>query len=253
MSGFHEEDPLGKSYDWRLLLRLLRYLRPYRGAVAASFLLILAMAALDLAGPYLTKVAIDRHISRGDGAGLCGWPALAAGLVGGLAVRFGQVYLLQMTGQRIVFDLRREIFGHLQRLHLAYFDRNPVGRLMTRVTSDVRGQRAVHLGRGHRLRRPVHALRHHGRDVGHELAVGAHHLADPCSFWSPTGSAGAWNPSGKPEVGGADQRLPAVENLTGMAVVQLFRREERNLRAFADINRKHADADVKVIVYDSVF
>ena len=70
MSGFHEEDPLGKSYDWRLLLRLLRYLRPYRGAVAASFLLILAMAALDLAGPYLTKVAIDRHISRGDGAGL---------------------------------------------------------------------------------------------------------------------------------------------------------------------------------------
>ena len=138
MSGFHEEDPLGKSYDWTLLLRLLRYFAPYRGAVAASFLLIAAMAGLDLTPPYLTKVAIDRFIARGDGAGLLGVAGLFVGaLLAAFVVRYGQVYLLQMTGQRIVFDLRRQIFSHLQRLHVGYFDRNPVGRLMTRVTNDV--------------------------------------------------------------------------------------------------------------------
>ena len=88
--------------------------------------------------PYLTKVAIDRHIAQGDAAGL---PALAAlylvTLVLAFAVRFAQVYILQLTGQRVMLEMRRRIFGHLQRLHVGFFDRHPVGRLMTRVTSDV--------------------------------------------------------------------------------------------------------------------
>ena len=89
-------------------------------------------------GPYLTKVAIDRHIARGDAAGLAGVAGLyLLALAGAFVVRFGQNYIMQMTGQRIMQDMRREIFAHLQRLHVGYFDRNPVGRLMTRVTTDV--------------------------------------------------------------------------------------------------------------------
>lgn len=257
MSGFHEEDPLGKSYDWRLLLRLLRYLRPYRGAVAASFLLILAMAALDLAGPYLTKVAIDRHISRGDGAGLLRVASLwLLALLAAFAVRFGQVYLLQMTGQRIVFDLRREIFGHLQRLHLAYFDRNPVGRLMTRVTSDVDAVNELFTSGVVTVFGDLFTL----CGIMGVMLVMNWRLAlttfavIPLFFlvtnWFRRGARESFRETRKWV---AQINAFLQENLTGMAVVQLFRREERNLRAFADINRKHADANVRAIFYYSVF
>src|SRR5262245_49089717 len=96
------------------------------------------MSLLDLVGPYLTKIAIDTYIRSGDAAGLFGIASLyGVVLLAAFAVRFGQVYILQMTGQRIMLDMRREIFGRLQQLHVAYFDRSPVGRLMTRVTTDV--------------------------------------------------------------------------------------------------------------------
>src|SRR5439155_1684504 len=132
------EDLVAKSYDRTLLRRLLTYLRPYQAAVAVSFLLIVVMAGLDLVGPYLTKLAIDRYITKGNAPG----PARVAALylltlLGAFAVRYGQVYILQMTGQKVMLDMRRQIFGHLQRLHVGFFDRNPVGRLMTRVTTDV--------------------------------------------------------------------------------------------------------------------
>src|SRR5687767_4541792 len=133
-----EEDPIDRAYDWQLLRRLLRYLKPYKGAVAISLALIVVMAGLDLVGPYLTKVAIDRYIAKGadDGLGLVALLYVAA-LAAAFGVRFLQVYIMQMTGQRVTQDMRREIFGHLQKLHVGYFDRNPVGRLMTRVTTDV--------------------------------------------------------------------------------------------------------------------
>src|SRR5439155_10296236 len=132
------EDLVAKSYDRTLLRRLLTYLRPYTAAVAVSFLLVVVMAALDRVGPYLTKIAIDRHITRGDASGLAGVAALyMLTLLAAFAVRYGQVYILQMTGQKVMLDMRRQIFGHLQRLHVGFFDRHPVGRLMTRVTTDV--------------------------------------------------------------------------------------------------------------------
>ena len=113
-ASFHEDDAVAKSYDRTLLLRLLTYLRPYKAAVAVSFLLIVVMAGLDLAGPYLTKVAIARHIQRGDAAGLAGVAALyLLTLLLAFVVRFGQVMILQMTGQRVMLDMRRAIYGHL--------------------------------------------------------------------------------------------------------------------------------------------
>src|SRR3990172_7051717 len=243
VSGFHEEDPLGKSHDWRLLLRLLRYLGPYRGSVAASFLLILGMAGLDLVGPYLTKIAIDRHIARGDGAGLLAVATLwLLALMAAFAVRYGQVYLLQMTGQRIVFDLRREIFAHLQRLHLAYFDRNPVGRLMTRVVSDVDAVNELFTSGVVTVFGDLFTL---CGIMGVMLAMNwrlalVTFAVIPLFFvvtnWFRRGARESFR-----ETRRWVARINAFlqESLSGMMVVQLFRREERNLTAFAEINRKH--------------
>jgi ABC-type multidrug transport system fused ATPase/permease subunit len=127
-----------KSYDRTLLLRLLTYLRPYKAAVAASFLLIVVMAGLDLAGPYLTKVAIDRHIRQGDARACAAVAALyLLTLLLAFVVRFGQV--TDPADDRAARDAGHApaIYGHLQALHVGFFDRNPVGRLMTRVTTDV--------------------------------------------------------------------------------------------------------------------
>lgn len=134
----HEEEALGKAYDARLMRRLLAYLRPHRGRVIAAVTVLLLAAAVELTGPILTKIAIDRAIPEGDVSLLL---LLAIALLASLLIAFvleaAQTLLTTWLGQHVMYDLRRQIFGHLQRLPLPYFDRNPVGRTMTRVTSDV--------------------------------------------------------------------------------------------------------------------
>ncbi len=150
-----EEEALGKAYDARLMKRLLQYLKPYWRIVAASLALLVVDSLLQSTGPLLTKLAVDRYlVPSGHGQSII--PALNAWLskdpmagltqlailylaivVFGFVFDFGQTYLMQWTGQRAMFDLRRELMTHLQTLDVAYFDRNPVGRLVTRVTSDV--------------------------------------------------------------------------------------------------------------------
>ena len=134
----HDEDVLGKAYDARLMRRLLGYLRPYSPQVAVAFGALVGGSALQLAQPYLMKVAIDRYIARHDPSGLP-WVALGflAVLLGSFVFEFVQTYVLQYVGQRIMFDMRMQIYGHLQRVDVQYYDQNPVGRLMTRVTTDV--------------------------------------------------------------------------------------------------------------------
>ena len=134
----HEEEALGKAYDSRLMRRLLGYLRPYWRSVMLALVAIISGSLLQLAQPYLTKIAIDEYIANADLAGL-NWVALLflLVLVSSFALEFAQTWLMQMTGQRIMFDMRMQIYTHLQRLSLRDYDRNPVGRLMTRVTTDV--------------------------------------------------------------------------------------------------------------------
>jgi ATP-binding cassette subfamily B protein len=134
----HEEEALGKAYDARLMRRLLRYLYPYRWRVIAAVLMLVAASAVELVGPWLTKLAIDDAIATGDRGllGLLGSLYLLSLLLSG-ALGYGRTLLTTWIGQSVMRDLRGQIFGHLQRLNLAFFDRNPVGRLMTRVTSDV--------------------------------------------------------------------------------------------------------------------
>jgi len=257
VSGFHEEDALAKQYDRKLLVRLLRYLRPYKLAVAASFVLIVIMAGLDLVGPWLTKEAIDKHISRGDTRGLGAIAALyMAVLVAAFAVRFGQVWILQVTGQKVMVDMRRAIYAHLQRLPVAYFDRNPVGRLMTRVTTDVDAVNELFTSGVVTVFGDLFTL--FGIMgvmvwMNWRLALVTFAVI-PLFFvvtnWFRRGSRRSFR-----EVRKWIARINAFlqENITGMSVVQLFRREERNVAAFAEINRKHADANMDQIFYYAVF
>jgi ATP-binding cassette, subfamily B, multidrug efflux pump len=149
-----EEESLGKAYDSRLMRRLLRYMRPYRTVVAASLILLFIDSLLQIIGPLLTKLAVDRYLVPTGHARTFptldhwlssnAWHGLSqiaflylCVVVLGFFFDFGQTYLMQWTGQKAMFDLRRELMSHLQRLDLAFFDKNPVGRLVTRVTTDV--------------------------------------------------------------------------------------------------------------------
>ena len=137
-NSLHEEEALGKAYDGRLMRRLLRYARPYRGLVVASLVLLLLDGALQLVAPALTRRVIDVAIPRADTQLVVTSAALfAATLVLQFVFTYGETMLTSLLGQRVMRDLRIEIFTHLQRLSISFFDRNPVGRLVTRVTSDV--------------------------------------------------------------------------------------------------------------------
>src|SRR4051812_3287863 len=148
----HEEEVLGKAYDARLMKRLLGYLRPYKWQTALALGSIVLKAIADVLGPVLTMVAIDRYLSAHMGTGgayrfaysaLSDWLspepytgiAQIAGIYVGLlafsfVVEYGQTYYMQWVGQMAMFDLRAEIFRHLQRMHVGFYDRNPVGRLV---------------------------------------------------------------------------------------------------------------------------
>jgi ATP-binding cassette subfamily B protein len=133
-----QDEILDKGYDARLLRRLLVYLRPYRGLAGLAVVLLLAGACLALVGPVLTQRALDVAIPSRDTGLLATLAAVfLAALLVEFLVEYGQTLLTALIGQRVMYDLRMQIFGHLQRLSISYFDRNPVGRLMTRVTSDV--------------------------------------------------------------------------------------------------------------------
>jgi ATP-binding cassette, subfamily B, multidrug efflux pump len=147
-----EEEVVGKAYDSRLMRRLLAYMRPYWRAVSVSLVLLLINSVLQILGPLITLEAIDRylvpagrrmpwldrHLSADPWTGLTQLSAIYLAIIAAaLVLEFGQVYLMQRTGQHAMFDLRRQLMQHLQRLDVAYFDRTPVGRLVTRVTSDI--------------------------------------------------------------------------------------------------------------------
>ena len=134
----HEDEILGKAYDARLMARVLRYLKPYWKLLAVSLVFLLLQTGGQLLGPYITKVAIDRYIAERDVHGLDLMALAYLGVVFfSFIVLFIQTYTTQYTGQRAMHDLRMEIFSHLQKQDMAYFDRHAVGRLMTRTINDV--------------------------------------------------------------------------------------------------------------------
>src|SRR5262249_15848926 len=141
VSDLDLDDGAGRAYDHRLGRRLFAYLRPYRGQVIAAVVITLAAAAVQLAYPWLTKAAIDLRIRPLRPRDTAGLDRIGLAYLPGLAIGMGlgslQTQVMQRVGQSLMVDLRADLFRHLQRLPIAYFDRQPLGRLMTRVTNDV--------------------------------------------------------------------------------------------------------------------
>jgi len=147
MSNLHEEEALGKAYDSRLMRRLLRYMKPYKWRVALALLMVAIVTPLELAPPLIFQKGIDKYfvpelkglITEASAWSGIGWLSLLllAVLVFDFLAQYIQIRIMQRVGQQTMYDMRREIFGHMQRLPMSYFDRNPVGRLVTRVTTDV--------------------------------------------------------------------------------------------------------------------
>ncbi len=252
-----DDEVLGKAYDARLMRRLLGYMRPYRARIGLAFVSILGLSILQLAPPYLTKVAIDTHIAAGDVDGLT---PLALLLLGVLVVSYllesVQTWALQVTGQRIIFDLRAQIHAHLQRLDVAFFDRNPVGRLMTRVTTDVDALNELFASGVVSVFRDIFML----AGIAIVLFVMDWRLAlvalsvlpliAAVTQWFRRHARQSYR-----EVRGWLARINAFlqENVTGMATVQLFRREARQYERFDAVNRACRDAHLASVFFYAVF
>ena len=253
----HEEDVLGKAYDAGLMRRLLGYLRPYVPHVVVAFVAIVGGSLLQLAQPYLMKIAIDDHIATGDLTGL-NWLAVAflAILVGSFVLEYLQTWTLQITGQYVMFDMRMQIYGHLQRIDVQYYDKNPVGRLMTRVTSDVdvlnelftAGVVSV-FGDIFLLIGIIVALAMMDWRLA-AIAFTVLPLIVMVTQWFRRHVRESYR-----QVRTWIARINAFlqEHITGMPTVQLFRRESVTRDAFDAINRGHRDANIESIHYYAIF
>ena len=253
----HDEEVLGKAYDARLMRRLLQYLKPYWRQVLVALAAIFVGGAASLAQPYLIKIAIDRFVITRQ---LDGLNVLAALYLLVLVTAFGAEYLqtwtMQLTGQRIMFDLRMAIYEHLQRLDLRFYDRTPVGRLMTRVTSDVDVLNDLLTSGVVTVFGDVFAL------VGimvmmlwmnwrlAVVALAVLPLVVLVTQWFRQNVRDSYR-----VVRGWIARINAFlqENITGMTTVQLFRREALNFARFDQIDRNHRDANIESIFYYAVF
>jgi ATP-binding cassette subfamily B protein len=258
MNGqMHEDEVLGKAYDARLMRRLLQYLRPYWRAALVALAAILAHAALQLVPPYLTRQAIDVAIPAADYTTLRLIAALyIAALVAEFALEFLQTTTLQMTGQRIMFDLRSEIYDRLQRLDVQYFDRNPVGRLMTRVTTDVDALNELFTAGVVSVFGDVFALAAIMAAMlllDWQLALVAFAVIPIIALVTNWFRVHVRQTYREVRLRIAQINAFLQEHLTGMATVQLFRREQRSLADFDRINRAHMDANLRSIFYYAVF
>ena len=253
----HDDEVIGKAYDSRLMRRLLTYLRPYRPQVVLAVVAIIGHAVLELAPPYLTKIVIDDYIPARDLSGLAGIAAIyLAVLAGSFGLEYLQTWTMQATGQRIMFDLRMQMMTHLHRLDLRFYDRNPVGRLMTRVTTDVDvlndlftsgvvsvfgdvftliGIMAVLVWMDWRLALVAFSVLPLIALITQWFRVNVRESYRTVRMWIA--------------------RINAYlqERFTGMSTVQLFRREARDYDAFDEIDRRHRDANVDSIFYYAVF
>jgi len=253
----HEEAVLGKAYDARLMRRLLGYVRPYRASAALALLYIIAASGLSVLPPYLTKLAIDRSIRAGDMKGLTEISALyVLTLAATFAFSYGQTWVMNLMGQRIMFDLRMQIFTHLQRLDVAFFDKNPVGRLMTRVTTDVDALNELFtagvisvFGDIFTLAAIVITL----FLMNYRLALAIFSVV-PLLFLITLLFKIKVRDSFR-RVRTAIARINAFlqENITGTAVVQIFNQERKQFEKFTRINREHLNANLQSIFYYSIF
>jgi ATP-binding cassette subfamily B multidrug efflux pump len=270
MASHHEEEVLGKAYDSRLMKRLLTYLRFYKWQVGISLVAILIKAGADVLGPYLVAVEIDRYLAPTGKTGfldsilsrdpLVGIAELAAIYVGLITLSFLleylQTYFMQWTGQMVMFDLRSQIFRHLQRMHIGFYDKNPVGRLVTRVTTDVDALNEMFTSGVVSLFEDVFVL---AGIVGIMLCMNwklalITFAVLPLIGYATTIFRDKVRDSYR-RIRVAIARINAYlqEHVSGMTVVQLFNREERAFDKFSDVNATHMDAFKDAIMAHAVY
>jgi ATP-binding cassette subfamily B multidrug efflux pump len=274
MAGsIHEEEILGKAYDSRLMRRLLTYLRPYKWQVAIALVAIVFKAGADVLGPYLTKIAVDKYLAHVPGPEAHTWlgsklssaPMTGIAQVAGLYVaslvisfflEYLQTYYMQWTGQMVMFDLRSQIFRHLQRMHVGFFDKNPVGRLVTRVTTDVDALNEMFTAGVVAIFEDVFVLA--GivaimMKMNWKLALITFAVL-PFIFIATMIFRRKVRDSYR-RIRVAIARINAYlqEHVSGMMVLQLFNREKRAFDQFAKINASHMDAFMDAIMAYAVY
>ncbi len=266
MSDFREEEALGKAYDVRLTRRLLGYLRPYKWQVVFALALTLLINPLELVSPYLFKVAVDSYIIPVVGqklllrAGLIGlgWVTLAylATLVVGFALQYAQITVMQRVGQETMYDLRGAIFSKMQRLPMSFYDRSPVGRLVTRVTTDVDALNELFAAGLVTMINDVFLLvimagwmlKWNWRLALASFGVVPLILVVTVLFRTRVRDANR-------RIRTAIARINSFlqEHISGMAVVQLFNRERKARKQFAKLNETHMLAYKDAILAFALF
>jgi ATP-binding cassette subfamily B protein len=252
-----DQDAPAARYDAALLRRLLGYLRPYRPLAAGAVLLLLLQSGLALVGPRLTEHALDVAIPRMD-SGLLGLLAALylATLLFELVTEYAGALLTAFVGQRVMYDLRMQIFGHLQRLSVTYFDRNPVGRLMTRVTSDVETLNELFSSGVVTIFGDVFTLvAIMGMMLAIDFELALVTFAVIPLVWL---TAAVFRRRVRDAFRDIRYRLARLnaflqERLSGMRVVQLFGREADSARRFAELNREHLGAHLRSIRIYAIF
>jgi ATP-binding cassette subfamily B protein len=265
-----EEEALGKVYDTRLMRRLAGYLRPYRTLVAASVALLIISSLVGIVGPYLTKIAIDRYLNpqpvsspfdpylpvdRWEGLNLVALVYLAT-LLAGFVFSYAQTYLMQYTGQRVMYDLRTQIFGHLQKLDLQYYDRTPVGRLVTRVTTDVDVLNELFAAGVVAIFGDLLSLAFIGAamiSLSPPLTAAGLAVAPLVIGVTFLFRRAARDANRRIRVAIAKINAYLQEHVSGMAVVQLFNREAKSREQFDRTNADHRDAYKDAIFAHALF
>ncbi len=266
MSDFREEEALGKAYDSHLMRRLLHYLRPYKWSVIFALALTAAVTPLEAVSPYLFKIAVDSYIvpvTRNQityDVGMRGLIWVTVGFLAALMLAFGLQYLqmrvMQRVGQQTMYDLRKEIFAHLQRLPISFYDRSPVGRLVTRVTTDVDALNELFAAGVVAMLNDfvllvffvVLLLKLNWRLALATFAVLPFILLVTLLFRNSVRDANR-------RIRTAIARINAFlqEHISGMAVVQLFNRERKARQEFAQLNRNHMVAYKDAILAYALF
>jgi ATP-binding cassette, subfamily B, multidrug efflux pump len=271
MAG-QDEEVLGKAYDSRLMRRLLGYLRPYRVQVVIALTAIILKAFCDVLGPYLTKTAIDKYLSRSAGSGnsfldpiLSSKPLVGIAQIGGMyfglllasfVFEFLQTYYMQWTGQKAMFDLRAEIFRHLQRMHVAFFDKNPVGRLVTRTTTDVDALNEMFTAGVVSIFEDIFVL---AGILGimlymdWKLALVTFSVLPFIFVGTKIFRDKVRDSYRRIRVAIAKINSYLQEHVTGIVVLQLFNREKKAYKKFEKVNEQHMDAFKDAIMAHAVY
>jgi len=253
----HDDEISGKGYDQRLMARLLSFTRPYVGLIVLGFILTLSASLLQLAGPYLTKLAIDEYIAVKNIPGLYIILLLYMGVLALVfLIQFFQIYSMQYFGQKLMYDIRSKIFSHLQKQSLRFFDKNPVGRLMTRVTSDVESLNQMFtqgivtiFGDIFLLFGIIIALLY----LDFRLALWTFSVIPVLFIITFIFRSKVRQAFRNIRKWIATINSYVQENITGMTIVQVFNRERKNFAHFREINARHTDAHVKTVFFYALF